>query len=426
MKIIESEGKTREEAIQNGLKALGVDMHDVEKIDVIGEGSKGFLGFGSRPWRIRLTATPVDSGPQRDRPRRDRPERRDGRQQGGGRPGSGDRQQQGGNRNQSGNRPQQGRPQSGGDKPPQGSNKPPQNRTEERAPGDRKEENRRNKNRKRGGGGSQENRADEGRRDQRGDSRKREDHRNKPMQGNAHKAAPIVGRTAANITEEASAALKLVERFENEHDEEILDAVITDELPPDAQPEEIIETISDDQGREAAAMLSEVIVAMDLAGSVSFARVKDGSARLTIDSPEDGGILIGKRGVTLSAIQYLINRMIDKTNSAENTECLVVDVGGYVDRRAATLVDMAHSMAKRAKETRRIVRLKPLSPQERRIIHLALEKDPQVRTYSLGDSLFRSIVINPVGGRRNGPPKQSRSAPHRSREQESDVAHYGD
>jgi len=81
---------------------------------------------------------------------------------------------------------------------------------------------------------------------------------------------------------------------------------------------------------------------------------------------------------------------------------VVVDVGDYVDRRHSMLRDMALSMAEKAKSSGRNVRLKPLSPQERRIIHLALEKDPHVRTYSTGDSLFRSIIINPVDERRSG------------------------
>lgn len=149
-------------------------------------------------------------------------------------------------------------------------------------------------------------------------------------------------------------------------------------------------------------MLGEILGLMELEGEVTFTRVADGSARIAIESEADGGILIGKRGVTLHAIQYLVNRMIVQNEASDNTERVVVDVGGYVDRRHNTLADMARTMARRAKESGRNVRLKPLSPQERRIIHLTLEPDPEVRTYSLGDSLFRSIVINPVGGRSGG------------------------
>ena len=82
MKVIESAGKTREEAIQNGLKELGVDMHDIEKIDVIDEGSKGFLGIGARPVRIRLTANRAEEQPRRSSGnRQERSEGRSGNRQ---------------------------------------------------------------------------------------------------------------------------------------------------------------------------------------------------------------------------------------------------------------------------------------------------------------------------------------------------------
>ena len=206
-------------------------------------------------------------------------------------------------------------------------------------------------------------------------------------------------------------AHRLAEQFEN-IDSAAVAEFVTDNLPPDVREEEIFESITDEQGNEAAALLKEIICHMDLAGKVSFVRTSDGSARLAVESEEDGGILIGKRGVTLEAMQYLINRMLAQGEGNENAERVVVDVGDYVDRRHAMLRDMAIAMAKRAKESGRNVRLKPLSPQERRIIHLSLEKDQQVRTYSTGDSLFRSVIISPAGGeRRGGNPRRNRPAP---------------
>ena len=375
MKHIESAGKTREEAIENGLKELGVDMHDLEKIDVVDEGSKGFLGIGARPVRVRLSVDRPDTDAKRgDRQRRQGQrdgDRKDTRRGGG----SQDRQE---SRRGGGNQDRQDSRRGGGQR----------DRKDNRASEDKDDRsgNRRKKKRKRGGG-----------QDKRNEKNAPEKGSAQQQKGNAHKAAPIVDKKNNSVTDEATEALRRVQEFDNDVPAE--DNKNNNELPPDARTDDDIETITDAQGKEAAAMLSEVLDLMGLNGEVSFKRVSDGSARLVIDSEEDSGILIGKRGVTLHAIQYLVNRMIAQHDAAENSERVMVDVGGYVDRRRNTLADMARTMAKRAKDSGRNVRLKPLSPQERRIVHLTLESDPAVRTYSLGDSLFRSIVINPVDGR---------------------------
>ncbi len=405
MKVIESSGKTREEAIQNGLKQLGVDMHDIEKIDVIDEGSKGFLGIGSRPVRVRLTAERAEEQPQRGGNRQGGNDRRGGNRQ-ERQPrredNRGQRQQQGGRRQG------QQKQQEGG-----GAGDGGRQRNDDSTQGDRDEGQRRKKKKKRPGRGGQDNRNDN-----RGNADNRGSGQRSHKQGNAHKASPVVGKKSGSVTDEASEALRRAENFENNVDD--VDDNVNNELPPNARQDEEFETITDDQGKEAAAMLSEVLGLMELGGEVSFARASDGSARLAIDSEEDGGILIGKRGVTLHAIQYLVNRMIAQNEAGDNTERVIVDVGGYVDRRHDTLADMARSMARRAKDSGRNVRLKPLSPQERRIVHLTLEPDPQVRTYSLGDSLFRSIVINPVGGRGGGGNRRDRG--NRDRNRDADAA----
>ncbi len=417
IKVIESSGKTREEAIQNGLKELGVDMHDIEKIEIIDEGSKGFLGLGARPVRVKLTAELVEEPGRRGGSRNDRPDRR-----GGNRPerqerrgdGRGDRQEQrgGGNRQER----QEQRGGSGERQEGQGGGKQEQQgRQQQRRPDAdqsqsyRQDGQRRKKKKKRSG--QQDNRSENAGSNQQGADR----HHQK--QANVHKASPVTGKKSASVTDEATEALRRAENFESGIDE--IEEPVSNDLPPDARPEDDIETITDEQGKEAAAMLNEVLGLMDLKGEVIFARAADGSARLAIESEEDGGILIGKHGVTLHALQYLVNRMIAQNETADNTERVIVDVGGYVDRRNATLADMAKTMARRAKESGRNVRLKPLSPQERRIVHLTLEPDPHVRTYSLGDSLFRSIVINPVGGRNAGQDRRE----HNSRSRHRNAGH---
>ena len=182
IKVIESSGKTREEAIQNGLKELGVDMHDIEKIEIIDEGSKGFLGLGARPVKVKLTAELIEEPGRRGSSRNDRQDRR-----GGNRPerqerrgdGRGDRQEQ---RGGSGER--QGG-QGGGKQEQQGRQQ--QRRPDTDQPqSDRQEGQRRKKKKKRSG--QQDNRSENAGSNQQGADR----HHQK--QGNVHKASPVVGK----------------------------------------------------------------------------------------------------------------------------------------------------------------------------------------------------------------------------------------
>lgn len=403
MKVIESSGATREEAIQRGLKELGVEMHAVDRIDVIDEGSKGFLGMGKRPVRVRLSVEHAAVREPRESGRRDPiQDRRPKRPQQQNRPNRGDappRDKGPVNKQSQGGRGRGGQREGAAAQEKRG----PEGRQGNRQDRGRNRDNNRDGNRDSNRDGNRDrNRQHRDNQHRRGaDQRPRQD----PSQ---RKPAPAPDRAASNVSEESMEAHRLAEQFENINSVAVAEYA-ANEMPPNAREEEIFESITDEQGNEAAALLKEIISNMDLAGEVAFARDSDGSARLHVESGDDGGILIGKRGITLEALQYLINRMLSRGDSNENAERVLVDVGDYVDRRRAMLRDMALAMAKQAKETRRNVRLKPLSPQERRIIHLTLEKDPEVRTFSTGDSLFRSVVISPVGERRGNNDRRPRN-----------------
>ena len=171
---------------------------------------------------------------------------------------------------------------------------------------------------------------------------------------------------------------------------------------------------------EAAALLKEVIHLMGIDASITSAPTDDGGICLKVDSP-DSAILIGRKGRNLSSMQYLLNRMVH-TGEGDESERIVIDIEGYLDRRHEALEDMARRQAERAKETRRRVRLKPMSPQERRVIHMVLEDDPDVKTFSVGEAMVRSVIIAPADElpqeEQRGP--RGRGGSHRGEERNRD------
>lgn len=112
---------------------------------------------------------------------------------------------------------------------------------------------------------------------------------------------------------------------------------------------------------------------------------------------DDLGLLIGHRGQTLNAIQFLLGTIISRSAGNRKLKC-VLDVEGYRVRREKSLQVLAENMAKKASRERRSVALEPMLPHERRIIHLALQGNPYVTTSSQGDEPLRKVVITPKEG----------------------------
>ncbi|MGI9860640.1 RNA-binding cell elongation regulator Jag/EloR [Moorella naiadis] len=106
---------------------------------------------------------------------------------------------------------------------------------------------------------------------------------------------------------------------------------------------------------------------------------------------QDLGILIGRRGETLDALQYLTNLAVNRI--LEHKIKIILDVEGYRKRREQTLINLARRLSNRVKETGNRIVLEPMNPQERRVIHTALQNDSQILTFSEGQEPNRKVVI---------------------------------
>ncbi len=120
----------------------------------------------------------------------------------------------------------------------------------------------------------------------------------------------------------------------------------------------------------------------------------DEKSPVTLDiKGEDLGILIGRRGQTLAALQYIVRLLVSRQN--KSWAPIVIDVEGYKQRRYHALERFARDMAERVRVRGAPFTLEPMPPYERRIIHLALAENPHVVTESIGQGEERKVVIKP-------------------------------
>jgi spoIIIJ-associated protein len=150
-------------------------------------------------------------------------------------------------------------------------------------------------------------------------------------------------------------------------------------------------SVKEDLGQAAGLFLRELLVNMGVTAQVEIFKRKD-STTLNING-KDLGLLIGKHGQTLDAIQYLVNLAVNKDQLEK--ERIVVDVEGYRRRREETLRHLALKVADKVKRERRKQVLEPMSPHERRIIHATLQEYKEVFTYSEGEDPYRHVIISP-------------------------------
>ncbi|MDR0272661.1 MAG: protein jag [Clostridiales bacterium] len=137
--------------------------------------------------------------------------------------------------------------------------------------------------------------------------------------------------------------------------------------------------------------LREVTLAMGLSVNVEAVQ-KDRYLNVNLTG-ENMGILIGKRGQTLDALQYITNLAVGRHGDLQMS--VVIDTENYRRRRRDTLEGLARTIARKVKDKRQNVNLEPMTRFERHVIHTVLQYDKQVRTFSEGNEPFRYVVVAP-------------------------------
>lgn len=167
------------------------------------------------------------------------------------------------------------------------------------------------------------------------------------------------------------------------------DETLAPEEPIAAEPKEA--SLEDAAAMETAeAFLRQILDSMELSATLDIRM--EGEREIAIDiSGEDMGILIGRRGETLSSLQYLTSLAVNR--HTEPYYRVILDTENYKKRREETLKKLAKKLAGNAVRYRRNVTLEAMSPYERRVIHSVLQDDPMVTTYSTGEEPNRKVVI---------------------------------
>jgi len=150
----------------------------------------------------------------------------------------------------------------------------------------------------------------------------------------------------------------------------------------------------------AKEVLHDLLGRMGIEGTID---VHEDEERITLDvrGPE-GGLIIGKKGQTLDALQYVVAKIVHRGaepapegSTMPFGKPIVVDTEGYRARRVDSLVELAHRLSEKAIRTRKTITVDPMSPHDRRVIHLTLGSVPGVTTRSEGEGAFRRLLIIP-------------------------------
>lgn len=157
------------------------------------------------------------------------------------------------------------------------------------------------------------------------------------------------------------------------------------------RPAKVKVTLKKDYNGEAFAFLSSVLISMDVKAEINV-KEEENVLKIVLTGP-DMGILIGYRGETLDSLQYLTSLVVNKGHDREYKR-VILDTENYREKREETLVRLAKRIADKVRITEKQVKLEPMNPYERRVIHSALQDEKDIVTFSEGDEPFRRVIVD--------------------------------
>lgn len=205
-----------------------------------------------------------------------------------------------------------------------------------------------------------------------------------------------IEQTGRNVEEAVAAALKALGVSRDQVDVEVLAQESRGLLGILGYSEAKVRvTVKAGLAQRAADILNTILRLMAIDADVEIGDEDDEAIYLNIHSSADLGLLIGKRGQTLGALQLIVAIMANREQPADTRKRIILDAEGYRERRDRALRAMAHSAAQRAARSGREVVLEALNPRERRIVHVTLADDPSVTTRSEGTDPDRTVIVSP-------------------------------
>lgn len=141
---------------------------------------------------------------------------------------------------------------------------------------------------------------------------------------------------------------------------------------------------------QARQVVDEILTKMKIDYEINKVEFNQGTVRINVVG-NDMGLLIGRKGETLNALQFIAGLIINRQQ--EERIRLILDVEDYRKKREESLESLALRLSDKVKNTQKNVVMRPMSSQERRIVHTILQEDSQVVTYSMGDEPNRKVVI---------------------------------